>query len=149
VNKSAGKSVARSAAVWLAALGAGTPPPPHHPTTAPVPVPYTVLAVCACAVGKVRDPKAAVTEHFHGIVEELLRAMSCEQWRERRAGCAGMTDVLMGRSFAEVRAARVPCLGSAWVAGPAQLSWAVRAFVCHRWRPWLTVAVPALRCVCG
>ena len=53
--------------------------------------------------GQVRDPKATVSEHFNGIMAELLRAMSCDNWRERKAGCAGMTDLIMGRGFKEVR----------------------------------------------
>ena len=66
---------------------------------------WTVLVV---------DPKATVTTHFTDILRELLRSMSAENWRERRAGCAGLTDLLGGRSFAEV---------SAVLALNASLSW--------------------------
>jgi proteasome component ECM29 len=50
----------------------------------------------------VNDPKVVVTAQFEPILKELLRAMSAENWRERRAGCAGLTDLLSGRTFGEV-----------------------------------------------
>ncbi len=61
----------------------------------------TAAAVTVAAV-QVQDPKATVTAHFSAILQELLRAMSSENWRERKAGCAGMTDLIRGRSYKEI-----------------------------------------------
>lgn len=50
----------------------------------------------------VRDPRKAVTEHIHPILDELIKASESANYREREAACAGLIDAINGRSYPEV-----------------------------------------------
>jgi len=50
----------------------------------------------------VRDPSRTVAAHVVPILAELARASESSHWRERHAACAGLADLLPGRTYGEV-----------------------------------------------
>eukprot|EP00002_Diphylleia_rotans_P027784 TRINITY_DN5582_c0_g1_i1.p1 TRINITY_DN5582_c0_g1~~TRINITY_DN5582_c0_g1_i1.p1 ORF type:complete len:1767 (+),score=261.55 TRINITY_DN5582_c0_g1_i1:43-5343(+) len=58
----------------------------------------------------VSDPKVIVTQHYAGIMEELIRGIGDRVWRTREASCMGLADILLGRKFEEVE----PYLPQLW-----------------------------------
>jgi proteasome component ECM29 len=61
-------------------------------------------------VALVRDPSAAVAAHVGPILRELVAASQAEAWREREGACRALSDVLPGRTAAELR----PHLAPLW-----------------------------------
>lgn len=49
--------------------------------------------------------------NLSAIITELLRALGDRKWRERQSACAGLSDVLRGRGWDDIR----PHLEELWI----------------------------------
>jgi proteasome component ECM29 len=52
----------------------------------------------------VQDEKKGIEEHFDAIMKELLSSSTSNLWRQRQAGCLGLSDLIRGRQWGEVSA---------------------------------------------
>jgi proteasome component ECM29 len=50
----------------------------------------------------IKDPKAAINDHFDIILRDLLTGLGDRQWRSREASSNALADLLHGREIAQV-----------------------------------------------
>jgi proteasome component ECM29 len=58
----------------------------------------------------IKEPQKTVDAHFDTIMKDLLAGMGDRLWRTREASCAGMADLLNGRSIEQLQ----PYLDDVW-----------------------------------
>lgn len=51
----------------------------------------------------VKEPRAAIDQHFQRILDELLKEMGGRLWRNRESATLALSDLLQGRRWADVQ----------------------------------------------